>query len=65
MNAIDTVSQYVREAIEELHHVRWPTQKQAIRLSAVVVGFTLVSAGAFGAIDFVLSIIVNSLIATV
>lgn len=65
MNAIDTTRQYIRESIEELHHVRWPTHQQAIRLSAVVVGFTLISAAAFGAIDFVLSIVVNTLIATV
>lgn len=46
---------YVRESIQELELVRWPTRQQAIRLSIVVFVFTLVSAFAFGAVDLVLS----------
>ena len=50
---------YVNEALEELHHVRWPTRQQAIRLSAVVLGFTVASAAAFGIVDFLLSQLVT------
>jgi preprotein translocase SecE subunit len=46
---------YLNEAIEELHHVRWPTRQQAVRLSIVVLGFTLVCALAFGITDFLLA----------
>ena len=49
MNALQ---QYVREALEELRHVRWPTQQQAVRLSAIVLGFTGVAALIFGLLDF-------------
>lgn len=52
MNAIAT---YFRESIQELELVRWPTRQQAVRLSVIVLIFTLVSSAAFGAIDFLLS----------
>lgn len=55
MNAITT---YFQEALTELHQVRWPTRQQAVRLSAIVLGFTLISALLFGAIDFLLQKIV-------
>ena len=53
---------YINEAIEELHHVRWPTRQQAVRLSIVVLVFTLLSAAAFGLIDFVLAKLVSFLL---
>ena len=46
---------YINDAVEELHHVRWPTRHQAVRLSAIVLGFVLVSAAAFGVTDFLLA----------
>jgi preprotein translocase SecE subunit len=52
MNAI---SNYINNALEELRHVRWPTRQQAIRLSAIVVAFTIGSAAVFGVLDFGLS----------
>lgn len=52
MNAI---TQYINDALEELRHVRWPTRNQAIRLSTVVVVFTIAFSAVFGLIDFVLS----------
>lgn len=48
MNAIST---YVRESLEELRHVRWPTQQQAIRLTVIVIGFIAASSVFFGIID--------------
>ena len=52
MNAVFT---FISEAIQELELVRWPTRQQAVRLSAVVLAFTLVCAAAFGFLDFLLS----------
>ncbi len=52
MNAI---SKYINDALEELRQVRWPTRNQAIRLSTIVVGFTILSAAFFGLVDFGLS----------
>jgi preprotein translocase SecE subunit len=51
MTAITT---YFREAVEELELVRWPTRQQAIRLSSVVLAFTVVSAAIFGVVDLAL-----------
>jgi len=56
------ISTYIHEAIEELHHVRWPTRQQAIRLSFIVLGFVIVTAALFGAVDFLLSELVKLLL---
>ena len=60
MNAITT---YINEALEELRLVRWPTRNQAIRFSAIVIGFTAVSALVFGLIDFILSYALKAILA--
>ena len=52
---ISAISTYITEAFQELELVRWPTRQQSVRLSAVVLAFTLASAAAFGLVDFVLS----------
>lgn len=59
MNAIMS---YINGAIEELHHVRWPTRQQAIRLSIIVVGFCAVSSAVFGLLDFGLAEVVKLLL---
>lgn len=48
---MNRISNYIKESLEELRKVRWPTQRQAIRLSAVVIVFMLVSTLFFGLID--------------
>ncbi|MFA7681886.1 MAG: preprotein translocase subunit SecE [Candidatus Peribacteraceae bacterium] len=50
-----TVRTYITEALEELHHVRWPTRQQAVRLSVIVIAFCAVTAASFGALDFLLA----------
>lgn len=52
MNSITT---YFKDAVEELNHVRWPTRQQAVKLSAITIGFTLVASAVFGLIDYGLS----------
>jgi preprotein translocase SecE subunit len=53
---------YIIESIEELRHVQWPTRKQAVRLSAIVLVFTLISSFVFGLLDFFLAQIVKALL---
>ena len=48
MNAI---TRYFRESLEELRQVRWPTQQQAIQLTAITIGFIIVCAAFFGSVD--------------
>ena len=53
---------YFNEAIQELELVRWPTRQQAVRLSAIVLAFTLASAAVFGLVDFLLAKVVHFLL---
>lgn len=54
MNIVTSTTQYFRGALTELRQVRWPTRNQAVRLSAIVLGFTLVAAALYGVVDFLL-----------
>ena len=54
MKIITSALDYFRGAVEELHHVRWPTRNQAIRLSIITIIFTFATAIAYGVIDFLL-----------
>lgn len=59
---MNTFTLYINDAIAELRHVRWPTRHQAVRLSIIVIGFTIVSSAAFGLIDYALSLTVQFLL---
>ncbi|PIP65530.1 preprotein translocase subunit SecE [Candidatus Peregrinibacteria bacterium CG10_big_fil_rev_8_21_14_0_10_49_16] len=56
---MDIVTNYMNEAVEELRHVRWPTRQQAVRLSTIVLGFTLISSTLFGVVDYLLAEVVK------
>ncbi|MBU1124148.1 preprotein translocase subunit SecE [Patescibacteria group bacterium] len=53
------ITDYFHEAIEELHHVRWPTRQQAVRLSIIVIIFVACTSIAFGVVDFLLAQLVK------
>lgn len=46
---------YLKETRVEMRHVSWPTQKQALMYTGMVVGFSLVVAFVLGFADFVFS----------
>lgn len=50
-----SITTYFTEALEELRHVRWPTRQQAVKLSVIVIAFTLISAVFFGFADYLLA----------
>jgi preprotein translocase SecE subunit len=56
---MDAVLNYFQEAVRELHQVRWPTRQQAVRLSVIVLIFTIISALFFGGVDFILQTLVG------
>ncbi len=56
---MNTVSLYIRESLEELRQVRWPTQQQAVRLTIIVIGFIIAASLFFGVIDLVFSEIIR------
>jgi preprotein translocase subunit SecE len=59
---MDKIHSYITEAIQELHHVRWPTRQQALRLSLIVIGFVTVATAVFGSVDYLLSQVVKLLL---
>lgn len=59
---ISKVTSYLNESIEELSHVRWPTQRQAIRLSCIVLVFTFAASAVFGMLDFLMAELIKVLL---
>ncbi|RMD65165.1 preprotein translocase subunit SecE [Candidatus Parcubacteria bacterium] len=49
------ITTYLREVRREWRHVNWPTRKEAIYLTAVVIVISLVLAGMMGLFDFLFS----------
>ena len=47
--------QYIKDSKQELKKVVWPTRRQAINHTTLVIGFSLALAAFLGAIDFVLT----------
>ncbi len=43
---------YLKDTRQELNHVSWPTQRQAIISTALVIGISIVVALFVGAFDF-------------
>ncbi len=56
MNALVS---YFRDSLEELRHVRWPTQQQAVRLTVIVIGFIIVASIFFGVVDGIFSEVIR------
>ncbi len=55
---------YLRESVEELRKVRWPTRNQAVRLSVITVVFVTISSLFFGLLDVLLSQSVTAFLRT-
>lgn len=53
---------YLREVRAELKRVIWPTRRETVKLSLVVIAVSLVVAFYIGALDFVFSSIVKLVI---
>lgn len=50
--------QYLKEVRAEMRHVAWPTRRQTIVYSVVVVGISLATAVYLGLLDYVFSQII-------
>jgi preprotein translocase subunit SecE len=49
------IIRYLRETRAELRKVTWPTQKEALNLTYIVLGVTFVFAMVLGALDYIFS----------
>jgi preprotein translocase subunit SecE len=57
MNAL---MNYFRDSVSELHQIRWPTQRQAVRLTVITIVFIIVTSLFFGVMDAGLTQIIRS-----
>jgi preprotein translocase subunit SecE len=53
---------YLREAKEELQKVSWPTQKETVRYSLIVIAITAIAAVYFGVVDQLLNLGLEALL---
>lgn len=56
------LTRYFKESIQELGKVTWPTKNQAIKLTAIVLVFLLVSAVILSLFDYAFNLGFNELI---
>ena len=57
-----SIKKFFLEARQELRHVNWPTRKEAIRLTAIVIGIALGLALFLGAFDYIFSFLMKNYI---
>lgn len=62
MNYITRFIDYVKSSRLELRHVNWPSRKESVRLSLLVIGVSLAVAAFLGGVDFVMQFILNNFI---
>lgn len=56
------VSEYIKETKTEMKHVNWPTRKQSIAFTAIVVGTSLAFAIFLGLFDYLFTYILEVLV---
>lgn len=56
------VVNYIRESRDELKKVVWPSRKETIKYTLIIIGISLAVAAFLGAIDFLLNLGLNKLI---
>lgn len=61
----NVIVRYFKDSYQELHKVSWPTKNQAVRISAIVLVFSLLTAAFIGVLDYALTLGVTTLIQSV
>lgn len=56
MNIFEKISEYLKGAISEMKKVVWPTKKQTIQYSIIVIAMSVGMAIFFGILDYFLGI---------
>ena len=57
-----SLTSYLKETRSELKHVSWPTRKQALVLSAFVVGISIFTSLFLGVFDYLFTIVLKFII---
>ena len=53
---------YIKDTRGELSHVSWPTRRQAVVFTAIVVAVSIATAAYLGLLDYVLSLVLQKFI---
>ena len=56
------IKKFFAESRQELKHVNWPTRKEAIRLTMIVIGIALSLAVFLGAFDYLFSYLIKNFV---
>ncbi|MDO8483226.1 MAG: preprotein translocase subunit SecE [bacterium] len=56
------IKEYLQETRAELIHVSWPTRKQAITYTVVVIAISFVTAFYLGALDYVFTLLLQKFV---
>jgi preprotein translocase subunit SecE len=54
--------QFVKESLAELKKVVWPTKQQAVKLTLIVVGVSLITGALIGGLDYLFTQVVGWII---
>lgn len=56
------ITDYLKETKAEMKHVNWPTRKQSVAFTSIVVGLTLAFAALLGIFDYIFGLGLETLI---
>ncbi|PIT93454.1 preprotein translocase subunit SecE [Candidatus Falkowbacteria bacterium CG10_big_fil_rev_8_21_14_0_10_43_11] len=59
MNFANKISAYIKESIEEIKKVTWPTRKETKNYTLLVIGASLAIAAYLGALDYIFNFILE------
>ena len=62
MSILNKLIKFIKESKVELGKVTWPTRKQAIRYTLIVIGISIITAIVLGSLDFIFSKCIQVLI---
>ncbi len=58
----EKLTNYIRESRQEFRHVNWPTRRETIRFTILVIGVSLVVAFFLGALDVVFRFLLDKFV---
>ncbi len=53
---------FLKEAVQELKRVNWPSRQETVRLTFIVIGASLLTAAFLGVLDLVFSYAIRNLL---
>jgi preprotein translocase subunit SecE len=62
MNFANKISTYVKESIEEIKKVTWPTRKETKNYTILVIGVSLAIAAYLGGLDYLFNFLLEKVL---